>query len=138
MILLDTHVLLWLVSGSAYLGEGARTEIQYGWERGEVAVSSFTFWEIAMLHAKGRLKMDLLPRALRRRLVIDGLRTAPVNDEIAIRAVELEYEGFHPDPVDRIVTATAIVGGYRLATSDSKITEWARLSPMISVLDPRQ
>ena len=136
MILLDTHVLLWLVAGSPRLGVRARGKIQSAWEQGAVAVSSFTFWEIALLHAARRLELDLTPRALRRRLAADGLRTVAVDDETAIRSVELGADGFHTDPADRIIAATAILGGYRLATADRLTAAWARRSRIIATLDP--
>lgn len=138
MILLDTHVLLWLVSGSVNLGSGFQTQLQHSWEQGEVAVSSFTFWEISLLHAKGRLELVLHPRTLRQRLVADGLRSLPVDDEVALLAVELGVEGLHPDPTDRIIAATAILGGFRLATADHQISAWAKVSRMVSVMDPTQ
>ena len=136
MILLDTHVLIWLVAGSPLIGPEARAEIQSAWEQRTAAVSSFTFWEIAMLHLAGRLDLDLSPRSLRQRLVADGLRILPVDDETAIRSAELGVEGFHGDPADRIIAATAIISGYRLATADRSITAWANQSRMVTTLDP--
>ncbi len=136
MILLDTHILLWLVSATPRLGVAARNEIQAAWDEGEAAVSSFTFWEIALQYDKGRLELDMPPRVLYRGWIADGLNTVPVDDEIAIRSVELGAEGFHPDPADRIVTATAILGGYRLATADREITDWANRTRLVSILDP--
>ncbi|MCY4648851.1 MAG: hypothetical protein OXC98_00560 [bacterium] len=65
------------------------------------------------------------------------MHISPVDDEIAIRAADLGDEGFHSDPADRIITATAIVGGFRLATADSMITGWAERSRGVSILDPR-
>ncbi len=67
----------------------------------------------------------------------DGLKSIPVNDEIAMRSVELGADGFHPDPADRIITATAIHGGYRLATADLAITDWAERTGLVSILDTR-
>ena len=67
----------------------------------------------------------------------DGLRTVPVDDEIAMRSVELGAEGFHSDPADRIITATAILGGYQLATVDTKIADWAERSRLVTILDPQ-
>lgn len=137
MILLDTHVLLWLIAGSDQLGEHTRRTVQAAWEEGAVAVSAFTFWEIALLHDGRRIELDLPPRALRQRLIADGLRTVPVDDETAIHSVELGADGFHPDPADRIIAATAILGGYRLATSDRRIIKWANRTRSLAVLNPR-
>ncbi len=136
MILLDTHVLLWLVAGSDQLGERARRTIQTAWVERTVSVSSFTFWEIAMLHLAGRIDLGLPPRALHRRLFSDGLRTSPVDDETALRSVELGADGFHADPADRIIAATAILGGHQLATTDRRITDWARKTGLVAILDP--
>ena len=136
MILLDTHILLWLVSATPRLGVAARNEIQAAWDEGEAAVSSFTFWETALQYDKGRLELDMPPRVLYRGWIADGLNAVPVDDEIAIRSVELGTEGFHPDPADRIITATAILGGYRLATADREITDWANRTRLVSILDP--
>ncbi len=136
MILLDTHILLWLVSGSSRLGDRAESRIQNAWEEGMVAVSSFTFWEIAQLHTRGRLELGLPPRALRQRLVGDGLRTIPADDEVVIRSVELDAEGFHADPADRIIVTTAMLGGFQLATADREIARWAERSGLVAVLDP--
>ena len=57
MILLDTHVLLWLRLGERELGARARVEIDRAWQSGEVAVSAISFWEVAMLKAKGRIRL---------------------------------------------------------------------------------
>ena len=77
------------------------------------------------------------PRRLRDALLANGLNILPVDDEIAIRSAELGAEGFHPDPADRIITATAILGGYGLATVDTRITEWAARSRLLTLLNPR-
>ena len=55
MILLDTHVLLWLRTGDARLGNLALREIDRVWHVGEVAASAITFWEVALLHQKRRI-----------------------------------------------------------------------------------
>lgn len=136
MILLDTHVLLWLVTATPRLGMVARNEIQAAWDEGEAAASSLTFWELALHYSKGRLELDTHPRVLYRKWIADGLRTVPVDDDIAMRSVELGGEGFHPDPADRIITATAMLGGYRLATADRRITDWAARTRLVAILDP--
>lgn len=136
MILLDTHVLFWLVTATPRLGMVARNKIQAAWDEGEAAASSFTFWELALHYSKGRLELDTHPRVLYRNWIADGLRTVPADDDIAMRSVELGGEGFHPDPADRIITATAILGGYRLATADRRITDWAARTRLVSILDP--
>ena len=136
MILLDTHVLIWLVAGSRRVGPQARSAIQTAWDQGAAHASCFTFWEIALLHTAGHLELDIHPRALSSRLRNDGLQVIPVDDEIAIRSVELGAEGFHADPADRIIMATAIIGGYRLVTADRAVSAWALQTRNAATLDP--
>ena len=137
MILLDTHTLLWSVVDSPRLGRRFRATIESAWEEGAVAASSFVFWEIAFLQSKGRLEVAQPPRQMRDKLLANGMSIIPVDDETAIRSVELGAEGFHADPADRIITATAILGGYQLATADRAITDWAEQTRLISILDPK-
>lgn len=137
MILLDTHTLLWAVVDSQRLGQRFRAALESAWDEGLVAVSSFVFWEIAFLQSKGRLEVVQPPRQIRDKLLANGMKIIPVDDEIAIRSVELGGEGFHPDPADRIITATAIQGGHQLATADRQITDWAARTRLVSVLDPK-
>lgn len=54
MILPDTHVLLRLDQNSDRRGDSARELITSELNDGAVAVSAITFWEVAMLVAKGR------------------------------------------------------------------------------------
>ncbi len=138
MILLDTHVLVWSVMDSDRLGEEFKSMLGSSWGEGAVAVSSIVFWEIAMLHGRGSLGRVPPSRSLRNQLRVNGLNILPVDDEVAIRAAELGDEGFHPDPADRFITATAIIGGFHLATADRKIIEWAEGFRGLSVLDPQR
>ena len=55
MIVLDTHVLIWMDADDAALGPQARACIEQAWRAGEVAVSAISFWECAMLADKGRI-----------------------------------------------------------------------------------
>ncbi len=136
MILLDTHVLVWLVAGSGRVGERSRRVIQEAWDDGGAAVSSFTFWEVAMLHARKRLELDVPPRTLHRNLLADGLHVLAVDDEVALRAAELAGEVSLADPADCIICATAIVGGHTLFTADGGITAWAERTRLVATLDP--
>ena len=136
MILLDTHVLVWLVAGSGRVGQRSRRAIQESWDDGGAAVSSFTFWEIAMLHARQRLELDIPPRSLHRSLLADGLHVLPVDDEVALHAAELAGEASLSDPADCIICATAILGGHTLVTADRSITSWSERTRLVATLDP--
>ena len=54
-------------------------------------------------------------------LLEQGIVELPVDGAIAIRANRLQ--GFHPDPADRIIAATAL-DGHTLLTADRPILDW--------------
>ena len=132
MILLDTHAALWLRAGDAKLGSVARSEIQQAWDAQEVAMSAMSFWEMAMLRAKGRISYPEDVGRWRLEQLGQGLIEIPVDGDIGIRAIALA--DFHADPADRIIVATAM-GGHRLVTADERILAW---TGSLDRLDARQ
>ena len=122
MIILDTHAVLWLRAGDARLGNVSREDIQRAWEGDELAVSSISFWEMAMLREKGRINYPDDVGLWRREQLEQGLVEIPVDGEIGIRACGLG--DFHADPADRIIVSTAL-GGHRLVTADERILAWS-------------
>lgn len=123
MIILDTHVLLWLDSGQAQLGPGARQLIEAKWRLGQVGVSAITFWEAALLQDRGRIDLPLAPDAWRGELLGAGLQEIEVSGRISMHAVALS--DLHRDPADRIILSTAILAGATLVTADSRILTWS-------------
>jgi PIN domain nuclease of toxin-antitoxin system len=122
VILLDTHVIVRLLSGDPKLGKRARITIDRAGRRDELFVSAISFWEIAMLVAKHRLELDTTPSSLRVSAIEDGVQEAPIDGEIAIAAAELPSA--HQDPADRLLVATAIVRGLTLLTADGLLLDW--------------
>ena len=100
MILLDTHVLIWSRQNESPIGPLCRQQIDQALAEADLAVSAYSFWEIAMLGEKGRLTVarDLL--SWRNGVLEDGILEIPVNGAIGIRANNLP--NFHRDPADRI------------------------------------
>ena len=121
VLLLDTNVLLWLVLGDRRLGAGAHRATDDALAAGNAAVSAISFWEIALLHKKGRIKLPWAVEVLRRYLLDHGLKELPVDGEVAMRSVFLT--DLHGDPADRIIVATAM-GGHRLVTADRRLLDW--------------
>lgn len=122
MIVVDTHVLLWLVDDSSRLGRRARRTFDRVWPSGEVMVSAITFWEIALLVGRDRLALPVAPDAFRASVLESGFAELPVSGEIGIRAVDLG--GMSSDPGDRMIVATALVHGAELMTADERILAW--------------
>ena len=121
MILLDTHVLIYLLFEESRLGRQTRQLIAEAWPDNNVAVSAITFWEVAMLHEKGRMTLLRNIESWRDSLFDDGLVEISMDGKIGIRANTLP--DFHADPADRIIVATALEG-HQLITADRRILEW--------------
>ena len=64
LILLDTHVLIWLRLGDRRLGERARGACERALLSGDAAVSAISFWEVGMQIRKGRLESAGRPGTL--------------------------------------------------------------------------
>ena len=128
MILLDTHVLIWLASrNTARLDEDRLEALDAIIREGSAAVSSVTFWELE--HAR-RDPLNNVPatwstREIRQRLLSRGLIDVPPTSEVFIASIELGDTGFHGDPMDRLIAATAIDRNWPLATFDRRIIAWA-------------
>ena len=129
MLLLDTHVLVWLAEGSQRLGSVTLDEINQALADGQLAVASISFWEIAMLIEKGRLEFNIELDIWRQDLLQNGLQEIPLTGTAAIRAGQLQ--GFHGDPADRMIVSTAMENSAVLATADKKILEWDRFRQKI-------
>jgi PIN domain nuclease of toxin-antitoxin system len=122
VILLDTHVLLWLRSGNENIGKNALSSIEEAYRQSKLYISAISFWEIALLKEKGRITLAHQVSAWRKSVIAEGITEIPVDGEIGIRSNQLS--GFHPDPADRIITTTAMLSGIRLYTADEKILNW--------------
>ena len=117
-VLLDTHVLVWLVNGDAQLSPSAQQHILAA---PQVWVSAITPWEIAMLVAKQRLTLtkDVLDWVAQA-LALPGIRLAALAPEIAVASSRLPGH-LHGDPADRHLAATARQLNLALVTADEKL-----------------
>ena len=129
MIVIDTHVLVWWVSGDKYLSKPAFEAINEAIaDDSEIIVSSISAWEIAMLIEKGRLVLSMdIESWLDEVSQIDGVRFMPVDNEIGIKSTVLPGE-FHKDPADRMIVATARKFAVPLVTADEKIIEYEHVT----------
>jgi PIN domain nuclease of toxin-antitoxin system len=120
LILLDTHVVLWIglnperisKSAKAALDEARRDDIG-------IAISTMTLLEIARLSSRGQIQLhpnveDFIAEVAQRFTVV------PMSGRICIRAYDLPTS-YPNDPVDRVIGATALVEGLTLITADAAI-----------------
>jgi PIN domain nuclease of toxin-antitoxin system len=122
VIVLDTHVLAWADNDERKLGRKAKALINRLWVTGRVAVCAMTFWEIALLQSRGRIRLPVGVSEWRERLLAAGLLELPVDGATAVRSVDLG--GLPDDPVDRLIIATALAQGAALMTADERLLGW--------------
>lgn len=122
MIVLDTHVLLWWASGERdRLSAKARRVIDRALDGGQIAVSTMSAWEIAMLVHRGRLDLAMsVDEWLAEVGRLEAVRFVSLDLAIALKSVDLPGE-FHKDPADRMIVATARHLAAELVTADEKI-----------------
>lgn len=129
LILLDTHVVIWLAQDYQRISPAAQAAVTKarGKDRG-LAVSDFTLLEIARLASHRRINLtpdlETFLRDVERRLVV-----LPVTANIALQAFELPAN-YPKDPVDRVLGATALVEDIPLLTADREIRK-SRAVPTI-------
>ena len=127
MILLDTHVLVWMVSDSSRLSRAAARELRKAEQTGDMAIASITLWELALLHHHGRLRTSgSIESAIRMILEKSRVQVLEVNPEIAALTTTFP-DSFPKDPGDRLIGATARAYGLTLVTQDDRILS----SPLI-------
>lgn len=135
-LLLDTSVLLRLAVDSGDISDSFKEETESGLTDGGVAVSAMTFVESTRLHHHGRIDLGCHPAVWRREMLRSGLREIPIGGDIAVESVLLMNTGFHSDPADQLIVATAMIAGMRLATTDRRIIAWAKQTRLLPLVDP--
>jgi PIN domain nuclease of toxin-antitoxin system len=126
--MIDTHVLVWWVTGDhTRLSRAATDAIGAENQPGSIIVSSITAWEIAQLVDRGRMQLATdLAAWLAIVETIPTIAFVPVDIEVAVKSVELPG-GFHKDPADRMIVATARKFGVPLVTADELIRGYAHV-----------
>jgi PIN domain nuclease of toxin-antitoxin system len=124
-LLLDTHVLVWLMFGDRRLGTQAKAAIHKACRENRAVISAITPWEIGVLVSKKRIELyrDVL-NWVRSALSLPGVTLAPLEPEIAVASTRLPWE-MHADPADRILVATARHLGATLVTADGTLLAMA-------------
>jgi PIN domain nuclease of toxin-antitoxin system len=125
-LLLDTHVLLWLVSAPHKVDASVREVLTD--PRAEVMVSTASAWEIAIKTRSGRLDGEPLLSAWTDVLADMSARDLAIDAADAIFAGRLAWD--HADPFDRVLVAQAARRNLTIVTNDRQILR-AALTPTI-------
>jgi PIN domain nuclease of toxin-antitoxin system len=126
LLLLDTHAWIWSAAGDTrQIGRRARQAIARSAARDEVRISAATLFELAALHAAGRLRLTRSPdRWVHEALEAGGARLAPVSADVALDAGTIPRDAL-ADPLDRLLVATARQLDATFLTADARILDYA-------------
>jgi len=138
-ILLDTHVWIWTLDDTpGMLHSAVRGLVDRAARARRLFVSEFSFWEVAMLVSKGRLRLGSdVVSWLERAALAPGVLTVPVTRDVLVHSTRLPGDP-HGDPADRILLVQAQVLGASLLTCDRGIIAYAARTPGIPVCDARR
>lgn len=119
MIVLDTHIWVWWVDDNTRLTQKHRDWVQQYQSQG-LGISIISCWEVAKLVEMGRLTLSVtVDEWLKQALAYPGVQLLELTIPIIVESTKLT--GFHRDPADQIIVATARICGCPLLTADAKI-----------------
>ena len=119
-LLLDTHLVLWWLNGDPRLPQPLVERVQA--PQAEVFVSQASLWEMAIKLSIGRLQVDL--PELERQVPLQGFRWLPISNAHVLAVAELETDGVHRDPFDRLLLCQSRVEPMLLLTVDSQLRSY--------------
>ena len=126
MIVLDTHLWIWLADENERLTECHRDIIEEERPAG-LGISAISCWEVAKLVEYERLKLaGPVEEWMDTALALPGIQHIELTPRIAIASTRLPGE-FHRDPADQIIVATAREYDCELLTVDRKILQYAHV-----------
>jgi PIN domain nuclease of toxin-antitoxin system len=130
VILLDTHVLAWLMVDKDKLSRPAASAIRRARASDGLAIADITVWELAFLFARGILRSHrTVENTVNDFVTRSGVNVKPITPEIAALAIQFPAD-YPKDPIDRLIGATARAEGIALVTRDEKI----RNSPLLRTI----
>ena len=111
-LLLDTHVLIWCLSGDRKLPPATAELIRD--PATDVYFSAASIWEVAIKSALGKMRADAT--AMLKNLVDEGFKELPVLARHTVATMSLPMH--HRDPFDRLLVAQSRMESLRLLTDD--------------------
>lgn len=121
MIVVDTHIIIWDALTPDRLSKKAKKAIDKANEKDGILFCEISLWEIAMLIAEGRLKIDISYQDfIKLVFASNNFQYQGITPEIAEKSTILPDE-INKDPVDRIISATAMIEKASLVTADKNL-----------------
>ncbi len=135
-MLLDTHVWVWAAdSATGHFGPRTRRLLDREAALGRAHVSTVSLFEVAALHAAGRLRLALPVESwINESLERGALRVAELTRSIALDGGLVPASAL-ADPFDRLLVATARQLGVPFVTRDRRILDYAAANGTPAVVD---
>ncbi|MDR0354156.1 MAG: type II toxin-antitoxin system VapC family toxin [Deltaproteobacteria bacterium] len=123
MIVVDTHILIWMYLATEKLSEAAIKAIS---EADFLLIPSISLWEVSMLVNYRRLELPCsLSDWLNTVCNQPKVKLQEITPAIAVLSGSIDMHG---DPADRIIVATAKTLSLPLVTADHRIRNLSQLS----------
>lgn len=104
--LLDTHTLLWFLSGDESLSQTARQLIEN--EANQIFVSIASLWEITIKSSLSKLELaSSLEQMLVDKLLENDIQTLAISVHHLMGVHNLPF--YHRDPFDRLIVAQSLI-----------------------------
>jgi PIN domain nuclease of toxin-antitoxin system len=123
-LLLDTHIFLWAVQGSASLRPRIRRTLEAA---EQVYVSAASIWEIAVKSRLGKIEASAID--LVDAIEGSGFLELPVRALHAVGVAHLPL--YHTDPFDRLLVSQAMAEPLRLLTVDTALRQYGDLVMLV-------
>jgi PIN domain nuclease of toxin-antitoxin system len=128
-ILLDTHVLLWVLGDRRRLDGPTLRTIES--EEHEVLFSIVSIWEVAIKTALGRVDFGVRPAEIATAAQSAGFTELAVTIAAACLVADLPL--LHRDPFDRLLVAQAMTEPAALYTADDQVVSYSELVRRVGV-----
>ena len=122
-ILLDTHILIWVLTQPSKLRGDVRARMETA--GADVAFSAVAIWEIAIKSQVARNDFSLSADAIYEAAIASGLSEMPITSVAAAYVARLPRH--HRDPFDRLLVAQAITEPAHLYTVDTRLATYSEL-----------
>jgi PIN domain nuclease of toxin-antitoxin system len=125
-VLVDTHVLLWVLVEPQKLSTKARTFLEEAPER---LFSTASIWEIAIKARLGRTGFSTDASRIARTARESGFKELRIDSSAAAHVAQLPPH--HRDPFDRLLIAQAMLEPARLLTIDRRLEPYSDLVTLL-------
>lgn len=129
-LLLDTCAVIWFFEGSSEISGPTVQLINDAIDQNQLLLSAMSLWEVAQLNSQNRVRLSLPVKDWLNQIIdIPGLSLVPITPEIATLSCDLQ--GFHKDPADRIIAATALIAQAKIVTRDRLLINYPKLKNLV-------